>query len=246
MPRYKLVIEYDGTPFVGWQRQANGMSVQQAIEDAAAPLGGQAGRLRGAGRTDAGVHATGQIAHLDLDRFYRTDSVRDAINAGLKGCPIAILSAEVVPDTFDARFSAVRRFYRYRIINRRAPATLDRTSVWLVKRPLDAEAMHTAAQVLVGRHDFSTFRDSECQAASPVRTLDAIAVARDADRIAITVSAQSFLHRQVRSMVGSLEHVGTGKWTTADLQAALAAADRSRCGQVAPACGLYLERVDYA
>ena len=245
MPRYKLAIEYDGTSFVGWQRQANGLSVQQAIEEAAAPLGCHSGRLRGAGRTDAGVHATGQVAHLDLEKTYRTDSVRDAINAGLKGHLIAVLAVDRVPDDFDARFSAVMRSYRYLILNRRAPATLDANRLWLVKRPLDVAAMDTAAQVLVGRHDFSTFRDSECQASSPIRTLDAIAVSREDDRLAITVSARSFLHRQVRSMIGSLEHVGAGRWTADDLRAALVAADRRCCGQVAPACGLYLERVDY-
>lgn len=245
MPRYKLTIEYDGTPFVGWQRQANGPSVQQAIEEAAAPLGCVPNSLRGAGRTDAGVHATGQVAHLDLGKAYRADSVRDAINDGLQGRPVAVLEAEVVPDTFDARFSAVRRHYRYRILNRRAPVALHAGRFWHVKRTLDAVAMHQATQRLLGRHDFSTFRDSECQAASPIRTLEEIAVRREGEEIDVTVSARSFLHRQVRSIVGSLEHVGSGKWTAADLRAALEAADRSRCGRVAPACGLYLERVDY-
>ena len=245
MPRYKLTIEYDGTPFVGWQRQANGLAVQQAIEDAAAPLGCAPNSLRGAGRTDAGVHATGQVAHLDLAKAYRTDSVRDAINANLKGHPIAILGAAIVPETFEARFSATRRTYRYRIVNRRAPAALEANRVWLVKRPLDAAAMHRAAQALLGRHDFSTFRDSECQANSPVRTLDRMDVTRHGPAIEIVVAAQSFLHRQVRSMVGSVEHVGSGRWNEADLRAALDAADRRRCGQVAPAAGLYLETVDY-
>lgn len=245
MPRYKLTVEYDGTPFVGWQRQANGLAVQQAIEEAAEPLGGVANALRGAGRTDAGVHATGQVAHLDLPKAYRSDSVRDALNARLAPHPVAIVRAEPVPDDFDARFSAKRRHYRYRLLNRRAPAALDATRVWLVKRPLDATAMHAAAQQLLGRHDFSTFRDSECQAASPIRTLDRCDVVRDRDSIDVLVSAQSFLHRQVRSMVGSLEHVGSGRWSGADLEAALAAADRRRCGQVAPATGLYLVGVDY-
>ncbi|MCW6508079.1 tRNA pseudouridine(38-40) synthase TruA [Lichenifustis flavocetrariae] len=245
MPRYKLTIEYDGTPFVGWQRQANGLAVQQVLEEAAAPLGCRLNSLRGAGRTDAGVHATGQVAHLDLVKAYRTDSVRDAINARLAGHPVAIVAAEIVPPEFEARFSAKRRHYRYRIVNRRAPAALDAARVWLVKRPLDAEAMHAAARHLLGMHDFSTFRDSECQASSPIRTLDRFDVTRVGDAIDIEVSAQSFLHRQVRSMVGSVEHVGSGRWSAADLKAALDAADRRRCGQVAPAAGLYLERVDY-
>lgn len=245
MPRYKLTLEYDGTRFVGWQRQTNGLAIQQVIEDAAAPLGCVPGSLRGAGRTDAGVHATGQVAHLDLAKAYRTDSVRDAINAAMRPHRVAILTAEVAPDDFDARFSARKRFYRYRILNRRAPLALLADRVWLVKRRLDAEAMHAAGQGLLGQHDFSTFRDSECQATSPIRTLDALSVTRSGDAIDITVSAQSFLHRQVRSMVGSLEHVGSGHWRAADLHAALKAADRRRCGQVAPAAGLYLEAVAY-
>ena len=245
MPRYKLTIEYDGTSFVGWQRQTNGMSIQQLLEEAAAPLGCAPGTLRGAGRTDAGVHATGQVAHVDLAKPYRPDSVRDAMNDKLAGIAVAVLSAEPIESTFDARFSATRRFYRYRILNRRAPSPLLANRVWLVKRHLSAEAMHEAAQALVGMHDFSTFRDSECQASSPIRTLDAIDVTRSGDFIDVTVSAQSFLHRQVRSMVGSLEHVGSGRWSANDLQAALDAADRKRCGQVAPASGLYLEQVTY-
>lgn len=245
MPRYKLVIEYDGTAYVGWQRQANGLAIQQVIEEAAAPLGCAPGSLRGAGRTDAGVHATGQVAHLDLERAYRIDSVRDAINDGLQGRAIAILSAAVVPDSFDARFSATKRVYRYRILNRRAPLALAEHRTWLVKRALDAEAMQTAAQGLVGKHDFTTFRDSECQAASPIRTLDSMDVVRAGDAIHVMVAAQSFLHRQVRSMVGSLELVGSGRWSAADLLAALRATDRRRCGRVAPAAGLYLEQVIY-
>lgn len=245
MPRYKLVIEYDGTPYVGWQRQANGLAIQQMIEEAAAPLGCAPGSLRGAGRTDAGVHATGQVAHLDLQKAYRADSVRDAINDSLQGRGIAILSAAIAADDFDARFSATKRLYRYRILNRRAPLGLAENRMWLVRRPLDAPAMHAAAQSLLGKHDFSTFRDSECQANSPIRTLDSMKIIRAGDAIDITVAAQSFLHRQVRSMVGSLEHVGSDRWTAADLRAALEAADRSRCGRVAPAAGLYLEQVLY-
>lgn len=245
MPRYKLTVEYDGTPFAGWQRQANGPSVQGELERAARALTGVAVAVRGAGRTDAGVHATGQVAHLDLPKPYRTDAVRDALNAHLRPHPIAVLGAEDVAPEFDARVSAVRRHYLYRILNRRAPLALEANRAWLVKRPLDADAMHEAAQVLVGRHDFTTFRDADCQAASPWRTLDDIRVARDGDAIVVAVSARSFLHRQVRSMVGSIEQVGAGRWSAADLKAALDARDRARCGTVAPAAGLYLERVDY-
>ena len=245
MPRYKLTIEYDGRGFVGWQRQANGLSVQEAIETAASAIGCPFGGIRGAGRTDAGVHATGQVAHLDLAKPYRVDSVRDAINSRLKPHRIAIRSASLVPDDFDARHSAVLRRYLYRIVNRRAPLALEAGQCWLVKPALDAAAMQEAAQGLLGLHDFSTFRDSECQAASPVRTLDGFTVARDGERIEIRVWARSFLHRQVRSMVGSLAYVGLGKWSAADLRAALDARDRSRCGQVAPSDGLYLTDVDY-
>ncbi len=245
MPRYKLIIEYDGTGFVGWQRQANGLSIQEAIETALAALCGEAVAIRGAGRTDAGVHAMGQVAHADLARDWRPDVLRDALNAHLRPQPIAILETEPVVDTFDARFSAVRRHYLYRIINRRSPLTLEAGRAWLIKRELDAAAMHEAARALVGRHDFSTFRDAECQATSPIRTLDRLDVARTGDTIEIRASARSFLHHQVRSMVGSLEHVGSGKWTSLDLRAALEARDRSRCGVVAPATGLYFVSVDY-
>lgn len=245
MPRYKLTVEYDGTPFVGWQRQSRGRSVQGELERAAAALCGMATGMRGAGRTDAGVHATGQVAHCDLPRPYRPDTVRDALNAHLRPAPIAVVAAEQVPDTFDARASAVARHYRYAIVNRRAPLTLEASRAWLVKRRLDAQAMHEAAQGLLGRHDFTTFRDAECQAASPVRTLDRLEVAREGERIVVSVSARSFLHRQVRSMVGSLEMVGAGRWSAADLRAALDARDRARCGTVAPAAGLALVRVDY-
>ncbi len=245
MPRYKLTIEYDGTGFVGWQRQANGLSIQEAIESASAPLGGKPGAVRGAGRTDSGVHATGQVAHLDLGKSYRDDSVRDAINARLKPYPIAILRAETVDADFDARFSAIRRHYLYRIVNRRAPLGLDLGQAWLVKRPLDFGAMRDAARRLLGNHDFTTFRDSECQASSPVRTLEGFDVAADGENVRLTVWARSFLHRQVRSMVGSLVQVGLGAWTPDDLRAALDARDRARCGTVAPAAGLSLTKVDY-
>jgi tRNA pseudouridine38-40 synthase len=245
MPRFKLVIEYDGAPFVGWQRQANGLAVQEAIESALYALSGETVTIRGAGRTDAGVHAKGQVAHADLIRAWRADVLRDALNAWLRPHPIAILSAERVENSFDARFSAVRRHYLYRITNRRAPLTLGAGKSWLVKRKLDAGAMHEAAQTLLGFHDFTTFRDSECQAESPLRTLERFDVMRTDEDIEIFASARSFLHSQVRSMVGSLEHVGSGKWHIEDMAAALEARDRRRCGMVAPPDGLYLMQVDY-
>jgi tRNA pseudouridine38-40 synthase len=245
MPRYKLTIEYDGAPFSGWQRQDNGLSVQQAIEDALRKFAGDVSHVQGAGRTDAGVHALGQVAHVDLALDWPGWKIREALNANLREVPVAALEVERVGSDFDARRSAVRRRYLYRLSNRRAPPAIDRGRLWRVKRPLDAGAMHAAAQGLIGRHDFSTFRDLQCQANSPMRTLDLLAVERRGDEIRFHVEALSFLHRQVRSMVGSLAEVGAGKWSAGDLRAALDAADRARCGPVAPACGLYLERVDY-
>ncbi len=245
MPRYKLTMEYDGSPFVGWQRQTNGPSVQQALEEALERLCGQRLVVHGAGRTDAGVHALGQVAHVDLDREWRTDVVRDGMNAHLQPLLIAVLAAERVADDFEARFSALARHYVYEIRDRRAPLTFGRGQAWHIKRRLDDRAMHEAAQLLLGNHDFSTFRDSECQADSPVRTLDRLDVTREGDAVRVFASARSFLHRQVRSIVGSLEHVGGGKWSPADLRAALDARDRARCGMVAPPQGLYLLRVDY-
>ena len=245
MPRFKLTIEYDGTPFVGWQIQAGGTSVQGALTDAIAAFTGERATVQGAGRTDAGVHALGQVAHVDLTRDRDTDTVRDALNAHLRPHPIAVLAAEQVPDDFDARFSARQRHYLYRIVNRRADLALERTRAWRVPRPLDDAAMQAAAQRLVGRHDFTTFRAAECQAKSPVKTLDRLDVARQGDEVRVYAAARSFLHHQVRSMVGSLVLVGDGKWSGDDLMAALAARDRTRCGQVAPPEGLYLARVDY-
>ncbi|MFY9989635.1 MAG: tRNA pseudouridine(38-40) synthase TruA [Rhodoplanes sp.] len=245
MPRYKLVIEYDGAPFVGWQVQENGVSVQATLEAAVAAVCGESISVRGAGRTDAGVHALGQVAHLDLTREWDADTVRDAINAHLKPHPIAVLSAEIVAATFDARFSALKRHYLYRIVNRRAPLALEAARAWRVARPLDAEAMHAAAQNLVGRHDFTTFRAAECQAKSPVKTLDRLDVERSGEHVRIHASARSFLHHQVRSMVGSLALVGEGKWSPDDLARALEARDRKACGPVAPPDGLYLVGVDY-
>jgi tRNA pseudouridine38-40 synthase len=245
MARYKLTIEYDGTPFVGWQVQDNGRSVAGAIAEAFGKFAGETPKVFGAGRTDAGVHALGQVAHVDLAREWDTDTVRDALNAHLRPDPISILNVETVAPDFDARFSARARHYLYRIANRRADLALDRDRAWRVIRPLDAKAMHDAAQKLVGHHDFTTFRSTECQAKSPMKTLDRLDVSRDGDEIRIEAQARSFLHNQVRSMVGSLVQVGEGKWSAADLADALAAKDRTHCGPVAPACGLYLVCVDY-
>ncbi len=245
MPRFKLTIEYDGTDYSGWQRQENGRSVQAAIETALEKLTGVAHRIQGAGRTDAGVHALGQVAHVDLAADWPEWKLREALNAHLTGSAVAVIEAATVEATFDARRSAQRRRYLYRLSNRRAPLALELHRAWHVKRRLDDGAMHEAAQALIGKHDFSTFRDSQCQAKSPVRTLDLFSVERTGEDIAFHVEALSFLHRQVRSMVGSLVEVGLGKWGVADVGDALAAADRSRCGPVAPACGLYLEAVTY-
>jgi tRNA pseudouridine38-40 synthase len=245
MPRYKLIIEYDGTPFVGWQRQINGRSVQQAVEEAIEGFSGHAVRIHCAGRTDAGVHATHQVAHVDLEKDWRADTVRDATNAHLKPEPVSVLEAEIVPDSFHARTSAQKRHYVYRILNRRSPPSLDANRVWHVPWPLDAEVMQAAAQVLVGRHDFTTFRAAECQAKSPVKTLDRLDVERRGAEIALNASARSFLHHQVRSMVGTIMLAGAGHWSVDDVRQALAAKDRTRCGAMAPPCGLYLAGVDY-
>lgn len=245
MPRYKLTIEYDGTPYVGWQIQDNGPTIQGALTDAIAAFAGERVIVYGAGRTDAGVHALGQVAHIDLAKNWDADNVRDAANFHLRPRPIAVLTAEQVADDFDARFSAIKRHYLYSIVNRRADLALDVNRAWRVPRPLDTAAMHAAAQRLIGKHDFTTFRSTECQAASPLKTLDRLDVTRDGDNVRVTASARSFLQHQVRSMVGSLVHVGEGKWSADDLSAALAARDRAACGQVAPPHGLYLVRVEY-
>jgi len=246
MPRYKLVVEYDGTPFAGWQRQINGRSVQQAVEEAIAPLAGRPVRVHCAGRTDAGVHATHQVVHVDLDQERSADTVRDAVNAHLRPEPVAILSAKRVPESFHARLTAVKRHYLYRILDRRSPPAIEVNRVWHIPWRLDAEVMHAAAQVLVGRHDFTTFRAAECQANSPIRTLERLDVERIDDEVRVQACARSFLHHQVRSMVGTLARVGSGRWSIEDVRAALAALDRKRCGPMAPAAGLYLVRVDYA
>jgi tRNA pseudouridine38-40 synthase len=245
MPRYKITIEYDGTPFVGWQIQDNGPSVQGLIMAAIAAFTGEKVMVKGAGRTDAGVHALGQVAHFDLQTERDTDTVCDALNAHLRPHPVAIVAAEKVPPAFEARFSAIRRHYLYRIVNRRADLALMRNRAWRCARLLDAAAMHAAAQHLVGNHDFTTFRAADCQAKSPVKTLDRLNVERSGDDICIVAVARSFLQHQVRSMVGSLVQVGEGKWRADDLARVLAARDRSACGPVAPPEGLYLVRVDY-
>ncbi len=243
--RFKLTIEYDGTPFSGWQRQADRPSVQQAVEEAIERFSGEAVTTQAAGRTDAGVHALGQVAHFDLEKHSDPFRVREALNYHLRPHPVVVIECEAVSDAFEARFSAVARHYEYRILNRRAPAAIERNQVWHVPRPLDAKRMHDAAQLALGTHDFTTFRSSECQAKSPIRTLDTFAVDGDNEVVSITASARSFLHHQVRSMVGSLKLVGEGKWSPADFRAALDAADRTRCGPMAPASGLYLTGVDY-
>jgi tRNA pseudouridine38-40 synthase len=245
MPRYRLTLEYDGTPFVGWQVQASGVSVQGRLAEAIQKFSGETVDVRGAGRTDAGVHARGQVAHVDLAKDWPPDTVRDAVNFHLKPDPIAVLACEIVPDDFDARHSAVARHYLYRIVVRRGALALDRHRVWRVPHVLDVPVMHAAAQVLVGRHDFTTFRAAGCQARSPVKTLDRLDVTGDGEEVRITASARSFLHHQVRSMAGSLKHVGEGKWSVNDMRAALEARDRVACGVIAPAAGLYLTRVDY-
>jgi tRNA pseudouridine38-40 synthase len=245
MPRYRVILEYDGTPFVGWQVQAAGSSIQGCLAGAIAKFSGETVALRGAGRTDAGVHAFGQVAHFDLDRAWPPDTVRAAVNFHLKPDPIAVLDCAVVDATFDARFSAVARHYLYRILSRAAPPVLDHDRVWWVPQAMSCEQMQQAAQTLVGRHDFTTFRAAGCQAKSPVKTLDRLEVSAHGAEIRIAASARSFLHNQVRSMVGSLKLVGESKWSSDDLRAALDSRDRAACGPVAPARGLYLVRVDY-
>ncbi|MGH6866587.1 MAG: tRNA pseudouridine(38-40) synthase TruA [Methyloceanibacter sp.] len=245
MPRYKLILEYDGTSFVGWQLQENGPSVQGRLAVAIKGFSGEDAIPRGAGRTDAGVHARGQVAHFDLAKDWAPEKVRDALNAQVRPDPISVLACERAAGDFDARFSASARHYLYRIVARRAPLALERDRAWGVYVPLDAAAMHDAAQALVGRHDFTTFRSTECQAASPEKTLDCLDVTGEGEVIEIQASARSFLHNQVRSMVGSLKLVGEGRWTRADLENALKSRERSACGPVAPASGLYLVKVDY-
>ena len=245
MTRWKLIVEYDGAPFVGWQRQDNGPSVQAALEDAVFAFCGERVVAQGAGRTDAGVHAAGQVAHVDIARESSADTVRDALNFHLKPAPVAVLTAVAVGEDFHARFSAIGRAYRYRIVNRRAPLALELGRAWHLVQPLDAARMHEAAQLLVGNHDFTSFRSSICQAPSPVKTLDRLDVLRHGDAIEIVAEARSFLHHQVRNMAGTLKLVGEGKWQPRDVAAALAARDRAKAGPTAPPEGLCLERVVY-
>jgi tRNA pseudouridine38-40 synthase len=245
MPRYKLTIEYDGEPFVGWQSQPGQTSVQDCLEKAVTVINGEAAAVMGAGRTDAGVHALGQVAHVDLVKVWDPFKLRNALNGNLRPHPISVLEAMPVPDDFHARYSATRRHYLYRILNRRSPPALDRGKVWWLPVDLDIGAMHEAAQHLVGHHDFTTFRAAGCQAKSPMKTLDRLDVARYGELIEIRTDARSFLHNQVRSMVGTLKLVGEGKWRPREVKSALAARDRSGCGPVAPPEGLYLLRVQY-
>jgi tRNA pseudouridine38-40 synthase len=245
MPRFRLTLEYDGSPFVGWQRQDNGPSVQGALEDALEKLSGARATVVGSGRTDAGVHALGQVAHFDLQKDFEPGKIRDGLNHFLRPAPVVVLDADIAEADFHARFSAAHRHYLFRILNRRSPPVLDSKRVWHVSARLDADAMHAAAQVLVGQHDFSTFRAAECQAQSPVKTLDRLDVSRYGDEIHIEASARSFLHHQIRSFAGTLKLVGEGKWPQSDVADALAAKDRARCGPVSPPDGLYLVRVEY-
>jgi len=245
MPRYRLTIEYDGGPFVGWQRQNEGASIQGALEDAIEKLSGERVTLTGAGRTDAGVHALGQVAHFDLVKDFEAGKVRDALNFHVRPAPISVIEAQAVDAEFHARFDAKARHYLFRILNRRSPPALERGKVWHVSPALDADAMHAAAQHLIGNHDFTTFRAAECQSQSPVKTLDKLDVSRRADEIHIAASARSFLHHQIRSFAGTLKLVGEGKWTPRDVKKALEARDRTACGPVSPPDGLYLTRVDY-
>ena len=245
MTRFALTIEFDGRPFMGWQRQSHGPSVQQALEEAVTRITGEETAVHGAGRTDAGVHAIAMRAHVDIEKAIQPFRLMEALNAQLRPAPVAILACETVADDWHARFSCVGRAYEYRIVNRRAPLTWDKGLAWQFAKPLDAEAMHGAAQALVGRHDFTTFRSVHCQSASAVKTLDVLDVRRVADRVMVRAEARSFLHHQVRSMVGCLMMVGRGQWTADDLGDALEARDRQALGQNAPPDGLYFVGARY-
>lgn len=245
MTRFRLTIEYDGRPYMGWQRQPHGPSVQQAIEEAALAITGEETLVYGAGRTDAGVHALAMAAHIDIEKAFTPFRLGEALNAKLRPEPIAILDCREVEEDWHARFSCTGRAYRYRIVNRRAPLALDAGKAWRIPRDLDHEAMHEAAQLLVGKHDFTTFRSAHCQSDSPVKTLDRLTVSREGDEVHVEAEARSFLHHQVRSMVGCLAMVGQGQWTRDDLGEALEAADRSRLGLNAPPGGLYFVAAKY-
>jgi len=250
MPRYRLTLEYDGSAFNGYQAQDGLPTVQGVVETAIMAFCGQALRLQAAGRTDTGVHATGQVVHADLDKDWPPATVMNALNAHMAAAPVSVLACEIGGlddrgEDWHARFSARERRYLYRILNRPAPPALDRGRVWHVKKPLDVDAMQAAAQVFVGHHDFTTFRDVNCQSKSPEKTLDVARVTRTGEEVHLTFAARSFLHRQVRSMTGTLAEVGAGRWTLEDVRAALDARDRAACGPVAPSCGLYLTGVGY-
>ncbi len=245
MPRYRITVEYDGGPYCGWQMQDNGPSVQASLVEAIHKLSGERAQVFGAGRTDTGVHALGQVAHFDLYSSWRVDKIRDGLNFHLKPQPVAVLDAAETDDEFHSRFSATGRHYLYKLIARRSPLTVDRGRAWRVSKPLDVDAMHEAGQALCGTHDFTTFRSAHCQANSPVKSIDKVTVSQAGEAILLKVSARSFLHNQVRSIAGSLKMVGEGAWTIAKFKEALDAADRSRCGPVAPPDGLYLVGVDY-
>lgn len=245
MTRFKLTLEYDGGPFVGWQRQENGVSVQQVLEEAIFAFCGERPTVYAAGRTDAGVHALGQVVHVDLAREASPETVRNALNYHMKPSPVSVLLAEFAPAEFHARFSAKWRAYLYRIVNRRAPLAVERGRAWLVTAPLDAAAMQAGAQHLIGHHDFTSFRSSICQSASPMKTLDLLEIEREGEEIRIRARARSFLHHQVRNMVGTLKLVGEGKWAPDGVAKALAAKDRSAAGPTAPTDGLYLMAVGY-
>lgn len=245
MTRFAFTVEFDGRPFMGWQRQAHGPSVQQAIEDAIHSITGDRATIHAAGRTDAGVHGLAMRAHAEIAKPFTPFRLMEALNAKLRPDPVAILHCEIVPDDWHARFSCVGRSYIYRIVNRRAPLTFESGLAWRVIQPLDEQAMHQAAQLLVGRHDFTTFRSAHCQAESPVKTLDRLDVERTDDRIAIYAEARSFLHHQVRSMVGCLALVGMGRWSVGDMEVARDARDRAALGLNAPPDGLYFVRARY-
>lgn len=247
MPRFRMTVEYDGTPYVGWQMQENGHSVQAALQNGILSLTGETVSIRGAGRTDSGVHAIGQVIHADLARDWKPHTLRNALNAhlGMAGEKVAVVEVRATDESFDARFSAIKRHYLYRIVNRPAPLALEANRAWWVPKQLDHEAMHAAAQMLVGHHDFTTFRSAHCQATSPMRTLDRLDVTRDGELIEIRASAQSFLHNQIRSFAGTLKLAGEGKMSPEDVRAALEARDRKECGPVAPPEGLYFMKVDY-
>ena len=247
MPRFRMTVEYDGTSYVGWQMQENGHSVQAALQNGILSLTGETVSIRGAGRTDSGVHAIGQVIHADLARDWKPHTLRNALNAhlGMAGEKVAVVEVRATDESFDARFSAVKRHYLYRIVNRPAPLALEANRAWWVPKQLDHEAMHAAAQMLVGHHDFTTFRSAHCQATSPMRTLDRLDVTRDGELIEIRASAQSFLHNQIRSFAGTLKLAGEGKMSPEDVRAALEARDRKECGPVAPPEGLYFMKVDY-